>query len=68
MPVADVNRLAPALDSPKDIGPVHVEFGLVDADGLTELVVIQSRVDDLVAVLGQVGRFHPVWDRVPATQ
>src|SRR4051812_47531794 len=58
MPVVDVNRLAPALDSPKDIGPVHVEFGQVDADGLTDVVGFEGRVDDLVGVLYEVGRFH----------
>jgi hypothetical protein len=34
---------------------VLVELGLGDPDGLGEVVVGQLRVDDLVAVLGQVG-------------
>ena len=33
-----------------------------------EVLVGQLRVDDLVAVLGQEGRFDAAWDRLPAVQ
>jgi hypothetical protein len=44
------------------LGPVLVELGLGDPDRLGEVLVRQCRVDDLVAVLRQVGGFHAAWD------
>ena len=40
----------PLARSDDDLGPVLVELGLGDADGLAEVLVGQLRVDDLVAV------------------
>jgi hypothetical protein len=53
----DVHGDGPAPGLANDyLGLVLVELGLGDADGFVEIIVGQSRVDDLVAVLGQVGR------------
>ena len=38
-----------------------VELLLSDLDGLGEIFVGQFRIDDLVAVLGEEGRFDGVW-------
>jgi hypothetical protein len=40
------------------LGLVLVELLLGDLDGKSEILVGQFRIDDLVAVLGQEGRFH----------
>ena len=40
---------------------MRVELGLGDPDRLGEVFVGQLRVDDLVAVLGQIGRFDATW-------
>src|SRR6516165_8870506 len=45
---------------------VLIELGLGDPDRLVEVLIGQLRVDDLVAVLHQVGRFDAAWDRLPA--
>src|SRR5262249_13357298 len=37
-------------------------------DGLLEILVRQLRVEDFVAVLGQVGRLDAAWDRLPAVE
>jgi hypothetical protein len=47
---------------------VPVVLGLGDAHGSLEVVVGEGRVDDLVAVLRQLGRFHASGDRLPAVQ
>ena len=65
----DVHGDGPAPARPDDdLGLVLVELGLGDADGLGEVVVGQRRVDDLVAVVLQVGRLHAARDRVPAVE
>ena len=51
-----------------DLRLMFVELGLGDADGLLHVLIGQRRVDDLVAVVFQVGRLHAAWDRVPAVQ
>jgi hypothetical protein len=45
-----------------------VAFGLGGADGLVEVVVIEGRVDDLVAVIGEVGRLDTSRNRMPAVE
>ena len=50
------------------IGMVLVELLLGDADGQSEILVGQLRIDDLVAVLRQEGRFDAAWDRLPAVK
>src|ERR1022692_1314565 len=47
---------------------VMVELLLGDLNGLGEILVGQLRVDDLVAVLGEVRRFDAAWDRTPAVK
>jgi hypothetical protein len=47
---------------------VLIERGLGDPDGFGEVFVRQRRIDDLVAVVLQVGRLHAAWDGVPAVQ
>jgi hypothetical protein len=47
---------------------VLVELGLGDPDGLGEDLVRQPRVDDLVAVLGQEGRFDAAGNGLPAVE
>jgi hypothetical protein len=37
-------------------------------DPPSEVVVIESRVDGFMAVLGEVGRLDTTWDRVPAVE
>ena len=51
-----------------DIGLVLVELGLGDADGRIEIVVGQGRVQDLVAVVLEVGRLHAARCRLPAVE
>jgi hypothetical protein len=43
---------------------VPVELYLGDPDGLVEILVGQLRVDDLVPVLGQEGRFDACSKRI----
>jgi hypothetical protein len=50
------------------LGPVLVELGLDDPDRLGEVLVRQFRVDDLVAVLRQVGGLHAAWNGLPAVE
>ena len=45
-----------------------VELGLGDADGGIEIVVGQGRIQDLVAVVFEIGRFHAAWCRLPAVE
>jgi hypothetical protein len=45
-----------------------VAFGLGGADGLVEVVVIEGRVDDLVAMIGEVGRLDAARNRMPAVE
>jgi hypothetical protein len=47
---------------------VLVERGLGDADDLGEVLDRQLWVDDLVAVLGQEGRFNAARNRLPAVE
>src|ERR1019366_5224406 len=51
-----------------DLGLVLIELGLGDADGFGEILVGQLRIDDLVAVLGEEGRFDASRDRLPAVK
>ena len=60
---------APPLDEPTTTcGLVLVELVLGDPDGLLEVVVGQLRVDDLVAVVLEVGRFDAARNRLPAVE
>ena len=43
-----------------------VELGLGDYHGLIEILVVQGGIQDLVAVLGQVGRLDAARCRLPA--
>ena len=43
-----------------------VELGLGGRKSSGEIVVIEGRVDDFVAVVLQVRRFDAAWDRMPA--
>ena len=43
-------------------------FGLGGADGSIEVVVIESRVDDFVAVVCEVRWLHAPWDTVPTVE
>ena len=45
-----------------------VELVLGDPDGQDEVFIRQLRVDDLVAVLGEDGRFDAARDRLPAVE
>jgi hypothetical protein len=47
---------------------VLIELGLGGRKSSGEVIVIQSRIDDFVAVVLQVGRFDAAWDRVPAVK
>ena len=63
----DVHRHSAATGTADDdIGMLLIEFGLGDADGFVEVVVRKSRVDDLVAVLFEVGRFCAARCRGPS--
>ena len=65
----DVQGDGPAPAGTNDhIGPMPVELGLGDADGGVEVVVRQGRVQDLMAVVLQVGRLHAAWGRLPAVE
>ena len=60
--------LAAAAFADDHIGPVPVVLGLGDAHGSLEVLVGQGRVEDGVAVPGQVGRFDPARDGLPAVE
>jgi hypothetical protein len=45
-----------------------IELDLGDLDGHSEILVRQLGVDDLVAVLGQEGRFDAAWNRLPVVE
>lgn len=45
-----------------------VVFGLGGADGRIEVVIIEARVDDFVAVICKVGWLHATRDTVPAVE
>ena len=64
----DVHGYGPPAGTDNDIGPVLVELGLGDADGSIEIVVGQGRVQDFVAVVLEIGRFHAAWCRLPAVE
>jgi hypothetical protein len=65
----DVHRHGPAsARSHDDLGLVLIELGLGDADGFRHVVVRELRIDDGVAVLGEVRRLDAAWDRLPAVQ
>ena len=51
-----------------DLRLVFVELRLGRGDGRAEVVVIEGRVEDFKAVLGEVGRFDAARDRVPAVE
>jgi hypothetical protein len=59
-------RLDPTTDDHSRL--VFVELGPGDPDSRLEILVGQLRVDDLVAVLGQVSWFNAAWDRLPAVK
>jgi hypothetical protein len=44
------------------------ELGLGGLEGFLEVLVVEIGIDDLVAVVLQVGRFDAAWDRVPAVK
>src|SRR5262245_27104929 len=69
VPAVDVHGDGPALAGADDrLGPVPIILSLGDPDRLGEVFVRQFRVDDLVAVLGQVARLDPARDRLPAVE
>jgi len=45
-----------------------IEFSLGGRYSSGEIIVIECRIDDLVAVIFQVGRFDATRDRVPAVK
>lgn len=47
---------------------MFVELSLGSAKSNVEVIVIKGGVDDLVAVILQVGRFDATGDRVPAVE
>ncbi len=47
---------------------MQIEFSLGGFEGSGEVIAIQGWVDDLVAVVLQLGRFDATWDRVPAVE
>lgn len=53
---------------PRPHGLMLVELGLGGRKSSGEIVVIKCRVDDLMAVLGEVGRFDATGDRVSAVE
>ena len=60
------NAHEPISGKPKWIVPV--ELGLGDANSGIEIVIGQGRVDDFVAVVLEVGRFHTARNRLPAVK
>ena len=51
-----------------DLRLMVVELRLGGGDGRAEVVVIEGRVEDFKAVLGEVRRFDAARDRVPAVE
>jgi hypothetical protein len=51
-----------------DIRLMLIELSLCNVDGFLKVLVRQFRVDDLVAMLRQVGGFHAAWTRLPAVK
>jgi len=47
---------------------VLIVFRLSSADGSVEVIVVESRIDDCVAVLLQAGRFNAAGNGVPAVE
>jgi len=45
-----------------------VEFILGDANGGIEIVVGQGGIENLVAVVFEIGRFYTAWSRVQAVE
>jgi hypothetical protein len=54
--------------SDDDIRLMLVELSLGGSDGGFEIVVVKFWIDDLVAVVLEVGRFGAAWDRMPAVE
>jgi hypothetical protein len=52
---------APPREEPQRLRLMLVELLLGDLDGHVEVLVGQLRIDDLMAVLGEAGRFDGVW-------
>ena len=50
------------------IGLVLVVRRLSSADGSVEVIVVESRIDDCVAVLLHARRFDAAWNGVPAVE
>src|SRR5262249_23286282 len=64
-----VHRHGPAsAGADHDIWVLPVELFLSDTDCLGEVLARQLRVEDLVAVLRQVGGLHAAWDGLPVVE
>jgi hypothetical protein len=69
VPAVDVHGDGPSPAGADDgLGPVLVELGLGDLHGLLEVLVRQLRVEDGVAVAGQVARLDAARDRPDETR
>ena len=51
-----------------NIGMMPVELGLGDPDGFVEIIVGQGRIQDLVAVVLEIGRLDAARCRLPAVE
>ena len=61
-------RPAGAGRADNDLGLMLVERGLSRGECGSEIIVVEGRVDDFKAVLGEVGRFDAARHRVPAVE